>query len=313
MMAPVDAVQFIHRFRPGVKIQWNGNWAIHPCIIDDFEPHHSHGDRNASAGLNVKTGRYNCFVYSDHSISFEELCGIVGVDYSFQPDEVIPDDFDEEIRKRLSPDEEKPKFDLSIYPEFHHPYLTKTRGLSDEVLDQAGIRYDQYSGRIVIPIMDGGEVIAVQRRVISTPSVDGRRYQKYENSKNFDKSEHIYHIEELDEDRPLLVVESVMSVLKAWDYGYRNCCALFGSRLSRDQAELLKGFRCVMLDLDGDESGVHGTKGALERLSNPRMYVLDTVPYGSKDLADIGKDEFEKLMLHPMTPFEWLMKYGKLY
>ena len=312
-MTPVDAVQFIHEFRPGAQIKWNGDWAIHQCIIDEFEPHHMNEDRNASAGLNTRTGYYNCFVYSDHSVSFRELCRIVGKKYVFESQERIPDDMDKAIEEALSPDTgSDATIDMGIYSKVHHPYLTEERHLSDAVIDRAGIRYDHYSGRIVFPIVEDGKVIAVQKRRLSSPSADGRTYQKYENSKNFDKSRHIYAIEPLDRSAPLLVVESVMSVLRAWDYGIRNCCALFGSRLSPFQAEMLKGFKTVILDLDGDESGIHGVQGALGRLLSPDVYVLDTVPYGSEDLADMGPDRFYKVLSNPLTSVEWEMKYGDL-
>lgn len=313
VMTPVDAVQFIHEFRPGAPIKWNGDWAIHQCIIDEFEPHHMNEDRNASAGLNTRTGRYNCFVYSDHSISFHELCRIVGKQYEFESQERLPEDMGKAIIDALTPkNESENAIDIDIYSKLHHPYLTEERHLSDAVIDRANIRYDQYSGRIVFPIIEDGKVIAVQKRRLSSPSADGRFYQKYENSKNFDKSRHIYHIEPLNREEPLLVVESVMSVLRAWDYGIRNCCALFGSRLSPVQAEKLKGFQTIILDLDGDESGIHGTQGALRKLLSPHVYVLDTVPYGSHDLADIGPKKFYELFSHPLTSVEWEMKYGNL-
>lgn len=313
-MTPIDAVQFIHEYRPGASIKWNGDWAIHQCIIDDFEPHHANGDKNASAGLNTKTGYYNCFVYSDHSISFKDLCRIVGKNYRFESQERLPDDIDKAIVDAINPpqDDGANSIDMSIYSKVHHPYLTDTRHLSDDVIDRAGIRYDQFSGRIAFPIMEDGKVIAIQRRRLSTPSIDGHVYQKYENSKNFDKSKHLYHIEPLDVHEPLLVVESIMSVLRAWDYGIKNCCALFGSRLSPVQAEKLKKFDVIILDLDGDESGIHGVQGALQKLTGPHVYVLDTVPYGSKDLADLGPKRFFEVFSKPLMPFEWEYKYGNI-
>ena len=259
--------------------------------------------------MSCKTGQYNCFGFSDRSISFKHLCKIIGKDYEFVADKQIPDDLRKALDEKWSVKEDA-ELDLSIYADYHHPYMTKTRHFSDDVLDRAQIKYDQYSGRILIPIFDNGKCIAVQRRRLSEHDLDGRWVPKYENTKGFDKSQYVYHIEDLDMDEPLLVVESVMSVLRAWDYGIRNCCAIFGSRLSSKQIEILKRFRCIILDLDGDDSGMHGVPRAIKSLTNCNLFILDTRPLGSKDIADISKARFMKLMSSPLTPFEWKLKYG---
>ena len=305
----VDAVGFIKKYKPESTIKWNGKWLISQCIIDDFEPHHSNGDKNPSAGLNIMTGQYSCFVYADRSISFKHLCKIIGKNYEFVAENRTPDD----LRKALDEKwhiKEDAELDLSIYSDAHHQYMTKVRHFSDEVLDRAQVKYDQYSDRILIPIFEDGKCIAVQRRRLKDKTPDGRYVPKYENTKGFDKSMHIYHIEDLDIDEPLLVVESVMSVFRAWDYGFKNCCALFGSRISQWQLEFLKRFRCIILDLDGDESGMHGVPKAIRGLTNCNLFILETHPLGSKDIADIPKSRFMKLIASPLTPFEWKLKYG---
>ena len=308
LMTPVDAVSFVKRYRPESPVRWNSRWLIHQCIIELFEPHHSNDDRNASAGILSSTGMYSCFVWSDRSISFKHLCKIIGKDYEFTYDNT-PDDLRKALDEKWS-EKEDAELDLSIYADYHHPYMTKTRHFSDAVLDRAQVKYDQYSGRILIPIFENGKCIAVQRRRLTEYDLDGKWVPKYENTKGFDKSKHIYHIEDLDYDEPLLVVESVMSVFRAWDYGFKNCCAVFGSRLSNWQIEELKKFRCIILDLDGDESGMHGVPRAIRSLTNTNLFILDTHPLGSKDVADIPKSRFMKLMSNPLTPFEWKLKYG---
>lgn len=56
--------------------------------------------------------------------------------------------------------------------------MTDIRGFSDNVLDIAGIRYDQYTGRIVIPIWEAStsnerKLVGIQKRRIQDPSIDG--------------------------------------------------------------------------------------------------------------------------------------------
>lgn len=304
-MTPVDAVSFVKRYRPDSVIKWNSNWLIHKCIIDLFEPHHANGDSNPSAGIYAPTGRYNCFSYSDRSISFKQLCKIIGKDYDYEYEEDLPEDFKKSLHDKLYGNEEDVSLDLSIYSSIHHEYMTDERHFSDDVLDAAKIKYDQFSNRILIPIIENGKVIAVQRRRINEYGPDGEWQPKYENTKGFDKSQHLYHIKELDISKPLFVFESVMSVLRAWDYGFHNSCATFGSRLSNAQIEKLKPFDTIILWFDGDESGQHGIPRAIDALSNHNLFIVDATKYGSKDIADLPKKTSFRLICEAKSPFDW--------
>ena len=318
-LAPVTAMQLVKKYRPDSSIRWNSSWLqlIHSCIIDTVIPHHLHGDRNASAGINCKTGAYNCFTWSDHSISFRELCKILHEDYDFESETVIKDDdFGKAIKEKFAPQTKEYKLNLDIYSTAHHWYMTDIRGFSDNVLDIAGIRYDQYTGRIVIPIWEAStsnerKLVGIQKRRIQDPSIDGNHYQKYENDKGFVKTDHVYAIEKLDLSKPLMVVESTMSVLKAWDYGIKNCCSVLGSHLSRYQTDFLKQFPELMLALDGDMSGMRGTRSLLKKLNGSQVRILDNHCYGSDDIADIGRNKTFELIMSSLTPFQWTEKYSK--
>lgn len=302
----IDAIELIKTYRPDSKIVNRGLWIVHSCIIDVFEPHHKNRDSSPSAGINVRTGAYNCFTYSDHSISFRRLCEIIGRDYQFEGREPPQPDDEQwlrELRESFGDVQSQP-LTLSIYARYHHPYMTRIRGFSDRVLSAAQICYDQYSGRVVIPIFEGGRLIGMQKRVIPGNDVDGEWHQKYETTRGFRKSEHVYHIGDLDRSQPILVFESVMSVMRAWDYGLKNSCAIFGSHLSLRQADILRRFPSIILWLDGDESGQRGVSDAERTLAGDSLYVVDSSMLGTRDIADIPKDVALTLLSHAMTPTE---------
>lgn len=300
----VDAIDLIRTYRPDSKIIMNGSWVIHSCIIDLFQPHHKNGDANPSAGISLRSGAYNCFTYSDHSISFRELCTIIGRDYEFEPrDPPQPDDrrWLEDISDALGESQEQP-LTLDIYSSYLHPYMTEVRHFSEKTLRDAKIHYDQFSGRIVIPIFERGRLIGLQKRVIPGTSTDGRWHAKYETTRGFRKSAHIYHIGELDSSKPILVFESVMSVMRAYDYGLTNSCAIFGSHMSYRQADILKRFPSVILWMDGDESGQRGVRDALRLLKGHQVYVVDSTEIGTKDIADIPRSRAVRLLTSAQTP-----------
>lgn len=315
-MTPTTAIQLIRKYRPDSSIRQMGRWITHSCIIDRVHPHHAHGDANGSAGINVDNGAYHCFVWSDRSISFRDLCRLLGGDYEFMPQVAqVPDDSDlrSEVERRLSVDEVAPgPYNLSTYDPDPPEYMHSGRHLSLEVLRRAGIMYDQITDRVLIPIWqastDGDRrLVGLQRRVIPGSSSE-HRYPKYDNSNDMRKSEVLYAIEPLDIHRPLLVVESVMSVLRAWDYGIRNCVASMGSHLSRWQLDFIRMFDDVVLWFDGDESGIRGTRDAIRRLAGCNLLIV--CPEDSRDIDDLSRGASMRLLSSSVTPVQWVASHS---
>lgn len=305
VLTRVDATELIRSYRPDSPIIPHGRWLQHRCIIDEFEPHHKNGDQNPSAGIDIVTGAYMCFTYSDRAISFRRLCGIIGHEFSFESKEPPePDDVQwmSDIRESLGEEDSSQPLSLEIYSTYLHPYMTRDRHFSEETLRAARIRYDQFSGRIVIPIYESGRLLAFQKRVIPGTNLDGARHSKYETTRGFRKSDHIYHIGELDRSSPVIVFESVMSVLRAYDYGLHNSCAIFGSHMSWRQADILRSFPSIILWMDGDESGQRGVKDAERLLSGSNLYVVDSTSLGDRDIADIPRDLAVRLLTSARTP-----------
>lgn len=311
-MTPTTALQLVRRYRPDSKTRQMGDWLNHSCIIESVHPHHAHGDVNGSAGINVRTGAYHCFVWSDRTLSFRQLCEVLGDRYEFQSQgDVVPEDSDlyTEVSRILDPGSGTPgPYNLSAYDPDPPEYMLRDRGLSPSVLRRAGVMYDQITDRVLIPIweasIDGGRrLVGLQRRVIPGSSSDGR-YPKYDNSNDMRKGDFMYAIEPLDIHRPLLVVESVMSVLRAWDYGIRNCAASLGSHLSRRQLDFLRMFDELVLWFDGDESGRRGVRDAIGRLAGRRMLIV--CPSDSRDIDDLPKRETKRLLSSMKTPVEWM-------
>ena len=306
-MTPVTAEQFIRKWRPDSPLKHSGNWIIHRCVIERMEPHHVNGDRGASAEMNVRSGVYICFAYMDHAISFKHLCRIMHEKYNFEYEQEVPDDLQKVLKDKFA-DYDEPSLNISVYQRCTHPYMLKERHFSQEVLDLAQVKYDQYSGRIAIPVFKDGRCIAIQRRTIPGVVLDGRIHPKYEWTKGFDKSHFLYSVGELDASKPLLVVESVMSVFRAWDYGLHNCCALFGSHMSQYQADLLKRFDSIILWLDGDNAGQSGIKQAIKLLSGKQLLIVDATGYGTQDIADLPFDVTKQLLANAVTPLQWVME-----
>jgi DNA primase len=185
-------------------------------------------------------------------------------------------------RRRAVPAEEPstaiPNAPLSFalqYIDGHHPYLA-TRGLTADTIRTFGIGAYHgrgfLRGRVVIPIHDAtGALIAYAGRAL-----DGHE-PKYRFPTGFRKSLVLFNLHRVltMDARTVIVVEGFFDALAVHQAGYRAVVALMGSSVSRPQADLLTThFDRVLVMLDGDEAGRHGTAA----ITNVLAGRLDVVP-----------------------------------
>lgn len=160
-----------------------------------------------------------------------------------------------------------PEIDLSILKNYPQPVILnwEQEGISKEVCDYMGIKYNPASGGILIPHTDAnGRLVGIRERTLVS---ENEKYGKYRPSKikgklrnhplafnlyGFDKTK-----ENISKSKTAIVVESEKSVLMAMTYlGVANnlCVAVCGSSLSNYQFHLLLecGINELVIGFDKD-------------------------------------------------------------
>lgn len=256
----------------------------HSCLIDRVDPHHSHGDQNPSASLNIDKKLYTCWTYGGGG---DVLWLIMMLEEAESLTEIIPvlrqflkestetkEDFQKELEGffQVEKYEEDP---LPKYSErlldrwsFTHPYLTEVRGMSAEACSRLRVGWDEESNRITFPVFFRGDLVGWQKRAIPKgPYWPGTREQvpKYKNTKDFPKSKVLYNYDRVSGRREVVVVESPMSVLKAESLTdgediLSSVVATFGAKVTEPQLDLLRGFSRVYVYMDDDTAGVRAAR-----------------------------------------------------
>lgn len=141
-------------------------------------------------------------------------------------------------------------------PEKLQPWVDEGIGL--ETIRRFGVRYDPYSDRIVVPIRDvQGNIVNVHGRTVD-PDWKEKKLRKYTFFFSQGSVNTIYGFwenrEEILKSRAILLFEGEKSVLKAWQWGYRNAGAIMTSHLSGNQFKILirQGLRKVVFCLDAE-------------------------------------------------------------
>ncbi len=196
----------------------------------------------------------------------------------------------------------------------HKPESIKKAGLA--VQSQKG-HYDTFRDRVIFPICDiKGDVIAFGGR-----SIDGSE-PKYLNSPEtliFNKSRVLYGLdrakESIKHDGYALFMEGYTDVITAHLYGFTTAVAPLGTAFTPEHGKLIKRFtEDVILVFDSDQAGVKAVKRAANILFEAGLNVK-VLSFPDKEDPDSflkknGKDAFSRLLSHPLTIIDFLIKHG---
>ena len=288
---------------------------LHSCLLDRVEPHHSHGDENPSACCNIEKKLYVCYAGGWSGDLFHLMMRMQGVE-AFA--DILPTVGEllegAVVDAKLLQDElaqalagpgvyalNLPAYDESVLAAFDHPHVYwDHRGITHETQKLLRLGYDPTERRIVFPHWVDGNLVGWQKRVV--PGETYPEFPKYRNSPGFPKAESLYGFDLLDDERVALVVESPMSVAKAYSIGMRNVVATFGAAVTEGQLALLRHLDRVVVWFDADHSGEKGERTLLEGLTR-HAEVFRVKPSKGKDLGDIEDlDEFVRYTAFHTSP-----------
>jgi 5S rRNA maturation endonuclease (ribonuclease M5) len=271
---------------------------VHSCLLDRVEPHHAHGDDNPSACFNVDKKVYVCYAGGWSGDAFHLIAKLEGVEAfvdilpmvgpllegAVAEVPLLQEQLTELFAQPTTYAVNLPAYDSSVLAAWDRPHVYwNHRGITHEAQKLLRLGYDENECRIVFPHFVHNTLVGWQKRVI--PGETRPELPKYKNSPGFPKAETLYAWDLLDE-KTALVVESPMSVAKAYSLGVRNAVATFGASVTQGQIDLLKPLDRVIIWFDADPAGEAGELKLLEALHR-HAEVWRVRPAYGKDLADI--------------------------
>lgn len=294
----------------------SGNEYTFSCMSGN----HSHGDASPSAGMNARTSLWQCrspacglrgnavdylaalkgYTRSESMRLLQERYG--GPEISTEPGALeaeverirAPQEHGNETRIMLNEDEYLDRFGIHWPESDHSPVITGSdalflpepmlymlgRGFSSAMLNKWQIGFDDWSGRITIPIYDAAGILVgikgrawqqdAELRYITIGDALGRP-PKY-GFNTYMKSMHVFGLNRLRMGSSPVLVEGELNAIALDQLGY-DAIAVAGAAFSDRQAELIIS-RCkeITLYLDNDPAGITGTIRVAEAL-DPYMPV----------------------------------------
>lgn len=293
-----------------IKESSNG-WVMFSCPIAPWKAEHGYGeDHNPSAGAKIAedgTIHWNCFCCKTKG-KLTTLIGFLGKkrekDYSLiisQLEEGVTfKTFEEACLPAPRRTHELKEIEKGIWVKrfstlgnMEAAKYLNSRHISPNTAKKLGLRYDDVEKRIVFPFVREGKIYGYSGRALYP-----HQEPKIKNSKDFAK-DYLLLGEHLWQDRVTILVEGLFAYARMHELGFGDkydIAALGGSRISREQAEILWAKqRPVILFLDGDAAGMTGMKQCEEMLSSE--VTVYKIKYGeTEDIDLLTKEEIEYML-----------------
>ena len=186
-------------------------------------------------------------------------------------------------------------------------YIPKSmidRGFTIETLQYFEVGYDDWIGRITMPLYFSGELKGMAYRQ------GNKRYY----NQGFDRSNFIYNYSPTEER---FYVEGFTDLWKVWQNGDKNVSATLGVLVSKGQLALMRKHKRIYLAFDFDSAGITNMFYIYRKL----RYDIDIyfVYYRTeREKQDPGNCSFEEWRNKKIIPFfefeiEFQKKFQKLY
>lgn len=277
-----------------------------------------HSDDDPSLYVNEKKGYFNCFGCdaSGDAIEFIEL--IEGIDFTDALERIIDKknidkltldstgeyDFSELLDLIQEDKKERHYFDEKIlrkYTEYTHQYLINL-GFKKETLNffQIGFcadPHDELYNRVTFPWREvEGNLVGITGR-----DVTGKKPKKYTAKTGSQKENVLFNLNNAkhfvaENNNKIIVVEDEKSVMRLWEFGYRNAVALGNNDINNRHWLLCQFADTIVLAFDNDEEGKRGRNKAIKRISP--LCNIEVIKYEDKhkDIAEMrDKSNFDRL------------------
>ena len=284
-------------------------------------PFHGSGKNQNQFHVSLAKNAFNCFGCDAHGNIIDFVAQMECVEFrlaalkiqewfltgseSTEPDrpELVKNQLAKEKKEAPAPAEKEapteakqevinPPLTFALKLDQTHVYL-KQRGLTAEAIKEFALGFCSggiMKGRIAIPVHnEKSELVAYVGRAVDAETEEEG---KYKFPSGFQKSYVVYNLHRAIQhaQQGLILVEGFFDALAIWQAGFKNVCALMGSKMSEYQEDLiLSTTDKVILMFDADQTGWECTEDVLKRLA-PKIYIK---------IAQLPPDKFQPDELTP--------------
>jgi len=263
-------------------------------------PFHDGGHEDtASCFIRKKDGVFHCFGCDVKGSFLKFVAGCFDSSEAYAKEWLLKTFGGDIVERAFAMDEpiqigknrvKKPTLDESILDTYQTwcPYLAK-RKLSREICELFKVRYDPKYRQVIFPAYDiYGKLVMMPKRSIDTKT--------FYLDKDVEKPVYCLDYVMKNDYRTVVITEGPFDCLTGWEYGFPTVATL-GKISDYQIAQLNKScIRVLYACFDNDEAGRRFTE-TLKRKLTKRIIIVDVkIPEGKKDINDLSKEEFTRII-----------------
>lgn len=211
------------------------------------------------------------------------------------------------LRQSLLPEPELPVISQARVDEQRDGTYWRTRGLTEQTIDDFELGLDWSRARATIPYRDDlGRCRAFIGRA-TRPDQQPR----YLYPTSFPLRTAIFNLWRIDPTLPVITVEGTTDAMAVHQAGFPNVIALFSAHVHDGQLRWLRALRLISF-LDRDSAGAAGTRRLCRE--HPRVFQVarysPSLPADLKDPAAIGPAEIARSIAGAISSTSWARRQG---
>lgn len=287
MVGTTDLADFLMSI--GVDVRRSGQEISARCPVHLART--GKADNSPSWSMNSETGLwicYSCGARGTLNSLVRELTGKDSMDVSMM---LMNNSVEQLHSPKVAPVVEPNIHTYLRYPSVPDKYL-RTRGLSAEVANEYGIKWDDANQSWIIPIIDSNS------RLLGWQEKSANYTRNH--PMGVKKGNTLFGIERVQHPT-VIVVESPLDVVRfASVFSGMSCVATFGAQITSKQMNLLCNTASrLIVAMDNDPAGVESAKKIFNNMPYFRggLYWLKYSHTKAKDLGEMTSDEMEKAVL----------------
>jgi len=257
-----------------------------------------HEEKKPSFGINLITGKYNCFSCGEAGLNFssffKKITKIYDINFEhIEENKISLLNNELQLLKLKNQKKEKIFFNPIIFKYFNDNLgdWIKLRINNKKIIELFEIKYNKEKNQYLIPIRNEfEEIVGYVIRQFKKP--------KYLYNTGLSKKEILFGLDKCKGSTGI-ITEGPFDVIKTFDNDCKNCIGILGAKMSKEQEKLiLQYYNTIIIATDNDKAGKDCMKDIYNRLKGKiKVYKFSWVT-NKKDLGELTKKELKLELNH---------------
>lgn len=170
----------------------------------------------------------------------------------------------------------------------------------------------RFQKRLCIPIFENGKLVSYEGRDYTRKQERKCLYPASAEGCGSNNYRSLFNIDNLDRDKPLIICEGIMDIVRIWEHISRNVTSTYGSSIKERQKKVIQEFRSdIIVFSDSDAGGITAIEDMDELFPDREFYVAQLPQEDPGDPVN-SVDDIKRAIDEAVTSTEFMLRVNGL-